>query len=222
MGHTSTPTPPHHPPTTLAPHAHGGGAHAATSAPHSHGGGGSSGHSMPMTFYFGYENVELLFSGLLINSAAAMAVAFVVVFLLALTHEALKRARERLLLKAQEGLRAQCSAFPRTDGTCSKETPRQQLLSAAHLLQTALHVLQVVLGYLLMLTAMTYNAYLGLAVVAGAGAGYWLFGWKKAEDSRSLEMNMERLQQEGRGSCFTLDERVPSTTPVFLSHKALQ
>ncbi|XP_054986282.1 high affinity copper uptake protein 1-like [Sorex araneus] len=215
MGHPSTPAPPHHPPATSAPHAHAhnGIDHSAPHAhDHDHGHGGA--HSMPMTFYFGYENVELLFSGLLINSAAAMAVAFVVVFLLALTHEALKKARE--------GLRAQCSAFSRPDGTCPKETPRQQLLSAAHLLQTALHVLQVVLSYLLMLTAMTYNAYLGLAVVAGAGAGYWLFGWKKAEDSRSLEMNMERLQQEGRGSCFTLDERVPSTTPVFLSHKALQ
>ncbi|XP_055989283.1 high affinity copper uptake protein 1-like [Sorex fumeus] len=210
MDHTSTPAPPHHhhPPATMGPHSHGQG--------------GGSAHTMPMTFYFGYKNVEVLFSGLLIDSAAAMAVAVVAVFLLALGYEGLKRAREALLRKAQERLRTQCSSFSRSDRTCPKETPKQQLLSAAHLLQTVLHVFQVVLSYLLMLIAMTYNAYLGLAVVAGAGAGYWLFGWKKAEDSWSLEMNMERLQQEGQGSCFTLDERVPSTTPVFLSHKALQ
>ncbi|XP_054985620.1 high affinity copper uptake protein 1-like [Sorex araneus] len=133
MGHTSTPAPPHLPPATSGPHSHGGGA-----------------HSMPMTFYFGYKNVELLFAGLLIDLAVAMAMAFVALFLLALGYEGLKRARE--------GLCAQCSAFPRTDGTCPKETPGQQLLSAAHLLQTALHVLQVALSYLLMLTAMTYNA----------------------------------------------------------------
>ncbi|XP_054986281.1 high affinity copper uptake protein 1-like [Sorex araneus] len=183
MGHPSTPAPPQQPPATSGPHSHGGGA-----------------HWMPMTFYFGYKNVELLFAGLLIDSAEAMALAFLVVFLLALGYEGLKRARERLLHKAQKRLPAQCSAFPRTDGTCPEETPRQQLLSAAHLLQTALHVLQLALGYLLMLTAMTYNAYLGLALLAGAGAGYWLFGGKKAEDveSRILDRNTVELDELGR------------------------
>ncbi|XP_055989264.1 high affinity copper uptake protein 1-like [Sorex fumeus] len=137
MGHPSAPAPPPQPPATSGPHSHGG-----------------STHMMPMTFYFGYRNLELLFSGLLIDSAAAMAVAVVAMCLLALGYEGLKRARERL--------HAQCSPFPRPDGTCPKETPNQQLLSAAHLLQTALHVFQVGLSYLLMLTAMTYNAYLGL------------------------------------------------------------
>ncbi|XP_054986292.1 high affinity copper uptake protein 1-like [Sorex araneus] len=170
MGHPSTPAPPHQPPATSGPHSHGDGA-----------------HSMPTTFYFGYKNVELLFAGLLIDSALAMAVAFLAVFLLALAYEGLKRARESLL--------AQCSAPPRPDGTCPEETPRQQLLSAAHLLQTALHVLQLALSYLLMLTAMTYNAYLGLALLAGAGAGYWLFGGKKAEhvDSQNLPRNKAPL-----------------------------
>ena len=43
------------------------------------------------------------------------------------------------------------------------------------LLQTLLHVLQVSVGYMLMLTVMTYNAWLGVAVLAGAGAGYMIF-----------------------------------------------
>ncbi|XP_055989285.1 high affinity copper uptake protein 1-like [Sorex fumeus] len=174
MGHPSAPAPPPQPPATTGPHSHGGSA-----------------HTMSMTFYFGYRNVELLFSGLLIDSAAAMAVAVVAVFLLALGYEGLKRARE--------GLRAQCSPIPRPDGARPKETPRPQLLSTAHLLQTAMHVLQVGLSYLLMLTAMTYNAYLGLALVAGAGAGYWLLGGKKAEDveSRNLDRNKVELDEIG-------------------------
>ncbi|XP_054986269.1 high affinity copper uptake protein 1-like [Sorex araneus] len=177
MGHPSTVAPSHQPPATSGPHSHSDGA-----------------HSMPMTFYFGYKNVELLFAGLLIDSAVAMAVAFLAVFLLALGYEGLKRARE--------SLRAQCSAPPRPDRTCPEETPRQQLLSAAHLLQTALHVLQLALSYLLMLTAMTYNAYLGLALLAGAGAGYWLFGGRKAEDveSRNHDVNTVELYVVGSGN----------------------
>ena len=44
-----------------------------------------------------------------------------------------------------------------------------------HLLQSALHVVQVGLGYLLMLVAMTFNGWLFLAVCFGAGVGYLLF-----------------------------------------------
>ncbi|XP_055989253.1 high affinity copper uptake protein 1-like [Sorex fumeus] len=177
----------------------------ATTGPHSHGG---SVQTMPMTFYFGYRNVELLFSGLLIDSAAAMAVAVVAVFLLALGYEGLKTVCEGLQRKAQEDLRATCSPFPRPDGTSPKETPRLQLLSATHLLQTTLHVLQVGLSYLLMLTAMTYNAYLGLAVVAGAGAGYWLFGVRKAEDveSQTHDVNKVALHEIGSGNSPGLRE----------------
>ncbi|XP_055989262.1 high affinity copper uptake protein 1-like [Sorex fumeus] len=169
MGHTSAPAPPPHPPATTGSHSHGGSA-----------------HTMPMNFYFGYRNVELLFSGLLINSAVAMAVAVVAVFLLALGYEGLKRVRE--------GLRSQCSPFPRLDRTRPKETPWLQLLSATHLLQTVLHLLQVGLSYLLMLTAMTYNAYLGLALLAGAGIGYWLFGVRKAEDMDSQTHDVNKVE----------------------------
>ncbi|XP_054986278.1 high affinity copper uptake protein 1-like [Sorex araneus] len=185
MGHSSTPAPPQQPPATSGPHSHGGGA-----------------HSMPMTFHFGYKNVELLFAGLLIDSAEAMDVAFVAVFLLALGYEGLKRARVGLLHKAQKRLCARCSAFPRPDRTCPEETPRQQLLSAAHLLQTALHVLQLALSYLLMLTAMTYNAYLGLALLAGGGAGYLFLGGKKAEDveSRNHDVNKVEFHEIGSGN----------------------
>jgi len=53
------------------------------------------------------------------------------------------------------------------------------MLSRGHLLLTALQLLQVTLAYFLMLIAMTYNTWLFLAVLAGATAGYFLFGWRK-------------------------------------------
>ena len=39
--------------------------------------------------------------------------------------------------------------------------------------------LQVVVGYFLMLAFMTYNVWLGIAIVLGAAAGYFIFGSKK-------------------------------------------
>lgn len=54
------------------------------------------------------------------------------------------------------------------------------MCSLAHLLQSILHVVQVVISYFLMLIFMTYNVYLCLAVALGAGTGYFLFSWKRA------------------------------------------
>lgn len=54
------------------------------------------------------------------------------------------------------------------------------MLSAMHLFQTFLHIVQVTLSFLLMLIFMTYNTWLCLAVVLGAALGYFLFGWKKS------------------------------------------
>lgn len=54
------------------------------------------------------------------------------------------------------------------------------MLSLAHVLQTVLHSIQVVVSYFLMLVFMTYNGYLCIAVAAGAGFGYFVFSWKKA------------------------------------------
>ncbi|XP_049626678.1 high affinity copper uptake protein 1-like [Suncus etruscus] len=193
MDHSSTRPPHQHPPHTSGPHFHDGSTHTSM--------------TMPMTFYFGYQNVELLFAGLVINSAAAMARAFLAVFLLAVGYEGLKRAREELLHKTQ-----QCTPVPGSTATCPPEKPQsacQRLLRCDLLVQTALHVLQVLLSYLLMLTAMTYNAYLGLAVVAGAGTGYWLFGGKKAQGVYCPERDEVQLHEMGLGNCRLLDQHAP-------------
>jgi len=71
------------------------------------------------------------------------------------------------------------------DASSNKETlqqhadrfPRQSTRwnSKMHILQTFLHTVQVFVGYVLMLIVMTYNAWLGAAVLAGAGVGYLAF-----------------------------------------------
>ncbi|XP_053551661.1 high affinity copper uptake protein 1 [Bombina bombina] len=180
---TSDPHAGHHM-TTSDPHA---GHQHPTTAGHNHGGGGGGGgcgmHMMPMSFYFGYDKVELLFSGLVINSGGEMAGAFVAVFLLAMLYEGLKIAREALLRKSQVSIRYNSMPVPGPNGTTLMETHKtvgQQMLSLPHVIQTCLHIIQVVVSYFLMLVFMTYNAYLCIAVAAGAGTGYFLFSWKKA------------------------------------------
>ncbi|XP_052092955.1 high affinity copper uptake protein 1-like [Mytilus californianus] len=56
----------------------------------------------------------------------------------------------------------------------------QKIISTSHFIQTILHVVQVFISYCLMLAFMTYNVWLCLAVILGAGAGYFMFGWKRA------------------------------------------
>lgn len=48
--------------------------------------------------------------------------------------------------------------------------------TGAHLLQTTLYALQVLLGMLLMLIFMTYNVWLCAAMVGGAALGFLFFG----------------------------------------------
>jgi len=57
---------------------------------------------------------------------------------------------------------------------------RIALLSLPHMIQTLLHIIQMTLSYFLMLIAMTFNTYLLLAIVFGAGFGHFLFGWRRS------------------------------------------
>lgn len=43
-----------------------------------------------------------------------------------------------------------------------------------HCLQTAIHILQVTLGYMLMLCVMSYNVWIFLGVIMGSVLGYFL------------------------------------------------
>ncbi|XP_047229306.1 high affinity copper uptake protein 1 [Girardinichthys multiradiatus] len=155
-----------------------------TTTGHNHGGGDTGGHGgMAMTFYFGCSDVKLLFTGLVINTPGEMVGACIGVFLLAVLYEGLKIGREILLRRSQVNVRYNSMPLPGADGTMLMETHKtvgQRMLSPAHFLQTFLHIIQVVVSYVLMLVFMTYNAYLCIAVAAGAGMGYFLFSWQKA------------------------------------------
>uniref|UniRef100_A0A3Q3G205 Copper transport protein n=1 Tax=Labrus bergylta TaxID=56723 RepID=A0A3Q3G205_9LABR len=168
----------HHHHHTMAP---------PTTSGHDHGGGGGEGEheghgGMVMTFYFGYNNVELLFTGLLINSPGDGGCVYRCLPIGRPVRGPKDGPRDAAPSQSVN-VRYNSMPLPGADGTVLMETHKtvgQRMLSPAHFLQTLLHIVQVVVSYFLMLVFMTYNAYLCIAVAAGAGMGYFLFSWRKA------------------------------------------
>ncbi|XP_048774058.2 high affinity copper uptake protein 1-like isoform X2 [Ostrea edulis] len=160
----------------------------------------SCGNGMAMFFHTG-KCEYLLFEGVQTKTVAGMVGACIIIFLLAVLYEGLKVFREYLLKKAlvtgskyQEvtiGANGK-SVVPdaqvkSSNGLSSidykpekKQSIGISMISSSHLLQTLLHVLQVFISYCLMLVFMTYNVWLCIAVILGAGTGYFFFGWKRA------------------------------------------
>ncbi|EDV27589.1 expressed hypothetical protein [Trichoplax adhaerens] len=98
-----------------------------------------------------------------------MALSCVGIFFLAWLYEGLKVFRERWFYNSIQYDRSRkiSKITESFSGRCFGD----------HILQTILHVIQIVLSYFLMLIFMTYNGYLCIAVAAGSGFGYLTFGW---------------------------------------------
>ncbi|XP_076823850.1 high affinity copper uptake protein 1-like [Clavelina lepadiformis] len=137
---------------------------------------------MHMTFYFGVEGVPILFKELTVNSNGGMAGACIVVCLVAMFYEGLKVLREWLLQKAiMDSKYATVLENENGNSYIEQRKPNKHAIcTSSHWIQTLLHLLQVTVSYALMLIFMTYNAYLAISIVVGAGLGYFLFGWKKS------------------------------------------
>lgn len=164
---------------------------------HDHGSGGMGhdmGHGMHMSMngsdecgngmamFFHTGNCEyILFEGLQTKSVAGMVGACIVIFCLAVLYEGLKVLREYLLKRALVSGSKYQEVTIGTKGLSDPQVKsRLSMISGSHLTQTLLHVIQVFVSYCLMLVFMTYNVWLCIAVLLGAGAGYFFFGWKRA------------------------------------------
>lgn len=164
---------------------------------HDHGSGGMGhdmGHGMHMSMngsdecgngmamFFHTGNCEyILFEGVQTKSVAGMVGACIVIFCLAVLYEGLKVLREYLLKRALVSGSKYQEVTIGTKGLSDPQVKsRLSMISGSHLTQTLLHVIQVFVSYCLMLVFMTYNVWLCIAVLLGAGAGYFFFGWKRA------------------------------------------
>lgn len=137
---------------------------------------------MMMYFHVGLTET-ILFKDWAVNSVGGMIGSVVGVFIMAVMYEGLKYFREHLFRLHFSSMHYSSVAVTGQDGRTLTEVhqiARNRIVSWAHFTQTFLHVVQVVLSYFLMLIFMTYNVWLCLGVVLGAGFGYFIFGWKKA------------------------------------------
>ncbi|BFZ05537.1 hypothetical protein BsWGS_08576 [Bradybaena similaris] len=143
---------------------------------------------MKMYFHESYE-AYVLFEPCLTKSVGAMVGACFAMFAVAILYEGLKFLREVLLQRSLSARRMGTYDMSEHKSDSSREqinvhiqTPSfaSRILSLDHLVQTLLHVVQVFISYCLMLVFMTYNVWLCLAIIVGAGVGYFCFGWKRA------------------------------------------
>lgn len=155
---------------------------------------GSMGHMDMMMMYFHVGVREtILFYGWKTENAGQLIGSCIALFIAALLYEGLKVFREELLVKANRALQLTHTpeTLPTNDETGengvgsdqiiieSGPSAKSRIFNKWHALQSFLHIVQVTISYMLMLVFMTYNVWLCLAVVLGAGAGYFCFGWRK-------------------------------------------
>ncbi|KAH8363462.1 hypothetical protein KR084_010647 [Drosophila pseudotakahashii] len=247
--HQGSPDPPppssphegHHAPA-MSHHGDHGGDHSKHGDHGDHGGGG--GHDMTMSMFFHTGDSEtILFKFWRTESALALTLSCLLIFLIAVLYEALKFFREWLFARNRRRLDGGRDQYnqprryreanynynqptypPRSNqqtgtqiyayrprspsmpplqhtGHGSPQAHSSHILtppthhhiqenphasggrgsrvkvfcSWLHLLQTFLHVLQVFISFLLMLVFMTFNVWLCIAVLLGAGVGYYIF-----------------------------------------------
>jgi len=155
-----------------------------------HGGGSGDTNStmdhsmmMSMSFHFG-KSETILFEFWKTTDVGGMIGSCIFIFFLAIAYEALKFYRDYLFRVKTEYYQNKVAQQPPTENNGlvrpNYRTVYMKMASSFHVVQTLLHIVQMVISYFLMLIFMTYNAWLCIAVALGAGMGYFLFGWKKS------------------------------------------
>ncbi|XP_053652196.1 uncharacterized protein [Cherax quadricarinatus] len=139
---------------------------------------------MHMSYYFSSTVYDFLFKGVNIITTWGMVSLCLGLVSLSVLAEGFKVARSQLL-KVAASRKTGCNKYdiPERSPLLMSESflgrRNQKLLYKRrvkfHILQSFLHILHLTVGYILMLVVMTYNAYFTIAVVVGAGLGYFFF-----------------------------------------------
>ncbi|XP_047486974.1 high affinity copper uptake protein 1-like isoform X3 [Penaeus chinensis] len=139
---------------------------------------------MHMSFYFSSKVYDFLFYGVNITTTWGMVSLCLGLVSLSILAEGFKVARSQLL-KVAMSRRTGCTKYevPERSPLLMSQSflgrRNEKLLYKRrikfHILQSFLHVIHLTIGYILMLIVMTYNAYFSIAIVGGAGLGYFFF-----------------------------------------------
>ncbi|XP_069131305.1 high affinity copper uptake protein 1-like isoform X2 [Argopecten irradians] len=123
-----------------------------------------------MAMHFHTEHCQyILFEVLKTTTHGGLAVGCVCVFAFAFLYEGLKSFRDLCLQWLP--YRDNNSVTPE-----NKCRHRRDLFTYGHILQSILHMIQMLWSYSMMLIFMTYNTWLCAALILGAMLGYFVFG----------------------------------------------
>ncbi|XP_067164931.1 protein SLC31A2 isoform X2 [Apteryx mantelli] len=135
---------------------------------------------MQMSFFFSDE-VVLLFDFWSVHSPTGMVLSVLVILLLSVLYETVKIGKAKVLHRtmlsiphslSQESLAEQDEGT--VDTSHGQHGTTQGRWFLYHVSQTLLHVIQVVVGYMVMLAVMSYNAWIFLGVIVGSALGYFV------------------------------------------------
>jgi len=144
------------------------------------------GHEMNMDmgmqmFFTAGTHTTILFQGWKTENAGQLFGSMIAIFVLAIIYEVLKYWRETLEITYMTRLKNRMINISPVGGagTQGDQNCSYSFLSQHHLTQTLMHLVQITIGYFLMLIAMTYNLWCFLAVILGSGAGYFMVGYRR-------------------------------------------
>ncbi|XP_015907223.1 high affinity copper uptake protein 1 [Parasteatoda tepidariorum] len=133
-------------------------------------------HKSYLEFDFHVE--DLLFKGLTIESVSGMVGLCICVAIFTFIYETVKTLRQKLVAslgKSQQEYAAMEIRSERAMLVEMKETNYKWKRFRIHAIHALLYMVQVTMGYLLMLIIMSYNAWLAITVFTAAGFSYYFY-----------------------------------------------
>ncbi|EZA58020.1 hypothetical protein DMN91_005786 [Ooceraea biroi] len=151
---------------------------------------------MHMWYWFGVDLGSFLFQGYNISTLWGFLATCLGLTALAVLYEAMKISQIHLQQIVIKPVPRTASTSSENLSLLSKVTPKNFRSytgcgnSSKRTLQVLHWSLHTILGYILMMAVMTYNAYITIALAIGGGLGYWIFG------PTLVQLNMQQFQRK--------------------------
>lgn len=175
---------------------------------------------MPMYFSFAYLNTTVLFKEWVISDEREYIASCVGVAGIAILYEIMKACRQIWIdMSYEPTLNPGTNVMemkPMSGGNCCEDIDAFPLVFKTspmfwveHFFQSLLYIVQIFLGYVLMLVVMTYNVWLVVSVCCGAGVGYLIAGIIRVSIAK------EKLKKRAKkiASMRASHESSPAPTP---------
>ncbi|CAG8645136.1 2562_t:CDS:2 [Acaulospora morrowiae] len=154
---------------------------SSNSTDHDHGGHGGDGEftcSNSMLFNWEYRNLCIVFSWWGVNSIPGLILSCAIICILAITFEVLRfvsrKYDEKIYLSGHRPLEEETANASTSTNTGNSRPVR--ITHIQQIMRSLIYSIQVLLSFFLMLMFMTYNGFVMISVVIGAGIGYFFFG----------------------------------------------